>query len=373
MNTEFPGLPQLSLNGTVVRMNRSVLCLVIGAIAVSMAPSLVAAQQEQPRSPASSGAALEILTVGGDPSVGKVYLFAGTGANVIVQAGDEGAIVVDPGSAAVSDALIAEIRKLTTKPIRYVINTNGDADHIGGNANIAAAGLNFATPVPNLAGIGARGGGGGGGGGGGLRTSGAQIYAHEGVLTRLSAPSGANPPVPVPLWPTDTFFTAKKTLYFNGDPIELVHLPAAHTDGDILVWFRKNDVIAAGDVFTPDRFPLIDRARGGSVQGTLDALNRIIDMTIPRFNQQGGTMVIPGHGRLANESDVVEYRDMATIVRDRIQRMIEKKMTFEQVLAANPVLDYEGLYNRTPSWTKEMFMEAVYRDLSQSNTPRPSR
>ena len=211
---------------------------------------------------------------------------------------------------------------------------------------------------------GGNGGGGGGGGAGGLRPAGAQIYAHEEVLQRLSAPTGQTPPVPVALWPTDTFFTPKKTLSFNGEAIELLHLPAAHSNGDLLVWFRRSDVIAVGDVYTPDRFPMIDLARGGSVQGMLDALNRIIDITVPRFNQQGGTLVVPGHGRISNESDVVEYRDMATIVRDRIQRMIDQKMTLEQVRAANPVLDYEGVYGRNTTWTTSMFVEAMYRDLN---------
>ena len=298
------------------------------------------------------------------PVAGHVYLLAGTGANVVVQAGDEGAIVVDTSIESASEPLLAEVRALTTRPIRYVINTNADPDHYGGNERISAAGRNFANPAPNLAGVGARAGGGRGGGGGG-RTPNAQVYAHEAVLTRMSVTTGTQAAVPFALWPSDTFFTAKKTLYFNGEPIELLHMPRAHSDGDIIVWFRKSDVVAAGDVYTPDRFPMIDLGRGGSVQGTLDALNRIIDITVPRFNQQGGTMVVPGHGRISNESDVVEYRDMATIVRDRIASMVEKKMTLEQVRAARPVLDYEGIYGRNRTWTTDMFIEAVYRDLAR--------
>lgn len=331
--------------------------LITLALAAGLASSSPSAQQ-----PAPAASRLEVL-----PVAGNVYLFAGTGANVVVQAAEEGALVVDTSTEAVSDELIAEVRKLTSKPIRYVINTNADPDHIGGNARFSAAGLNFATPVPNLAGVGAARGGGGRGGGNGLRPSGAQIYAHEGVLQRLSAPSGQDAPVPVALWPTDTFFTLKKTLSFNNEAIELLHQPSAHTDGDIIVWFRRSDVIAAGDVYTPDRFPMFDLERGGSVQGIIDALNRIIDITVPRFNQQGGTMVVPGHGRISNESDVVEYRDMATIVRDRVRTMIEQGMTLDQVKAANPVLDYEGVYGRNTTWTKDMFLEAMYRDLSNQN------
>jgi len=343
---------------------------VVSAALLCASGGLLTAQQptapRQPNAPAAPN--LEVL-----PVAGNVYLFAGTGANVIVQASEEGAIFVDTSTAGVSEPLVAEARKLTRHPIRYVIDTNGDADHTGGNEDIAAAGLNFATPVPNLAGVGA-GGRGGRGGGGGPRTTGAQVYAHEAVLNRMSAPSGATPPVKFELWPTDTFFTLKKTLYFNGEPIELLHQPAAHTDGDIMVWFRKSDVIAAGDIFTPDRFPMIGLARGGSVQGMLDGLNHIIDITVPRFNQQGGTLVVGGHGRIGNESDVVEYRDMATIVRDRIQDMIAKKMTLDQVKAANPVKDYEGIYGRNIAWTTTMFLEAMYRDLSKPATaPRTTR
>jgi cyclase len=322
---------------------------------------------EQQPAPAQVAGRLEVLPVAGD-----VYLLAGTGANVVVQAAEEGALIVDTSTEASSEQLIAEVRKLTSKPIRYIINTNADPDHIRGNERVAAAGLNFATPVPNLAGIGGREGG-RGGGGGAPRPTGAQIYAHEEVLHRLSAPTGQAAQVPFALWPTDTFFTPKKTLSFNGEAIELLHMPAAHSDGDLLVWFRRSDVVAAGDIYTPDRFPMIDLARGGSVQGMLDALNRIIDITVPRFNQQGGTLVIPGHGRISNESDVVEYRDMATIVRDRIQRMIDQKMTLEQVRAANPVLDYAGVYGRNTTWTTSMFVEAMYRDLSNRNRSASGR
>jgi glyoxylase-like metal-dependent hydrolase (beta-lactamase superfamily II) len=144
----------------------------------------------------------------------------------------------------------------------------------------------------------------------------------------------------------------------------MLHTPAAHTDGDLIVWFRKSDVVATGDVFSTVTYPPIDRARGGSIQGVLDALNQILDITFPAFNNQGGTLVVPGHGRICNESDVAEYRDMTTIVRDRIQLMIDKKMTLAQVKAAGPTKDYDGVYS-TPSWTGEMFIEAIYADLTR--------
>lgn len=297
---------------------------------------------------------------------GAVHLLAGTGgANVIVQAGEEGAVFVDTGVEAGSARILEALMALTSRPIRYIVNTSADADHVGGNGVISNAGRNFATPAPGMAGVGAPT---GGGGGNQQRTTGAQVYAHEAVLNRMSAEApGGGSAVPFALWPSDTFFTLKKTLYFNGEAIELLHQPAAHTDGDVMVWFRRSDVVAAGDVFTPDRFPMIDLSRGGTTQGLLDALNRIVDIAVPRFNQQGGTLVVGGHGRIGNESDVVEYRDMTTIVRDRIQAMLARNMTLAQVREANPVLDYEGIYGaRTGPWTTDMFVEAVYRDLARA-------
>ncbi len=352
--------------------------LVIAAAAVLAASTWLTAQ-----SPTPSGAltaATERPVLGGHLEhllvSGQVHLLAGTGANVVVQAGDEGAIFVDTSTEAAGRDLLAKVAELTTRPIRYVINTSGDLDHVGGNDVIASAGRNFATPAPNSAGIGARGGGGAVNPNNNTqRTAGAQVYAHEAVLNRLSgALTSGRGAAPFALWPSDTFFTMKKTLYFNGEPLELLHVPAAHSDGDVMVWFRKSDVIAAGDVYTPDRFPMIDLEHGGTVQGLLDGLNRIIDITVPRFNQQGGTLVVGGHGRIANESDVVEYRDMATIIRDRIQLMLSNNMTLQQVLASNVVLDYDGIYGaRTGPWTTEMFITAVYRDLAKAKTAPSGR
>lgn len=340
-------------------------------MAVAASSFLALAQAPQTTPPTAPDARFEKLHV-----AGNVYLFAGTGAHVVVQAGDDGVVFVDTSSAAVSARLLREAQAISARPIRYVINTSADADHVGGNENISSAGRNFATPAPNTTGV--RGSflaertatGGAPIAAGQVanngRTPGAQVYAHEAALNRLTGQGGA-PAAPFGLWPTDTFFTLKKTLYFNGEPIELLHQPSAHTDGDVMVWFRKSDVVAAGDIYTPDRYPMIDLARGGSVQGFLDALNRIIDITVPRFNQQGGTMVVGGHGRIGNESDVVEYRDMTTIIRDRVALMISEGKTLAQVRAANPLLDYDGTFgSKTGPWTSDMFLEAMYQDLSKT-------
>jgi glyoxylase-like metal-dependent hydrolase (beta-lactamase superfamily II) len=265
---------------------------------------------------------------------------------------------VDSGPSGMADALLAAIRRLSPQPIRYLVNTNPDADHIGGNAELSRAGRNLAAlNAP---------------GNFGLSMDGAPILAHEQTLNRMSAPTGARPPVPFEAWPTSTFFSERKTMWLNGEGIELLYQPAAHTNGDVIVYFRGSDVISTGDVFSTTSYPVIDRTRGGSIQGVLDALNTIIDITIPRFNQQGGTRVVPGHGRICNEADVVEYRDMVTIIRDRIRLMAAKGMTLEQVLAARPTLDYDGVYGATTgSWTTAMFVEAVYRDVSGAPAPQP--
>jgi glyoxylase-like metal-dependent hydrolase (beta-lactamase superfamily II) len=186
--------------------------------------------------------------------------------------------------------------------------------------------------------------------------------------------TGREQPLPLAFWPTVTFFTAKRTLYFNDEPIELLWQPAAHSDGDLLVFFRRSDVVVAGEVFNVDTFPVIDVARGGSIQGEIDALNRIIDITVPRLNQMDGTRVIPGHGRICNEAEVVEYRDMVTIVRDRVKALRDKGQTLEQTLAARPAYEYEPLYgsDRGP-WTTRMFVEAVYRSLPPAAAQKPAR
>jgi glyoxylase-like metal-dependent hydrolase (beta-lactamase superfamily II) len=146
----------------------------------------------------------------------------------------------------------------------------------------------------------------------------------------------------------------------------MFHIPAAHTDGDTIVYFRKSDVVSAGDLFLTDSYPVIDLKRGGSLQGVIDGLNRILDLAIPAHHEEGGTYVIPGRGRICDEFDVVEYRDMLTIFRDRIQAMIKKGLTLEQVKAARPTSDYDPEYGATAGpWTTDMFVEAAYKSLTQ--------
>ena len=289
--------------------------------------------------------ALEVLQVSG-----HVYLLAGGGSNVTVQVGPSGSIMVDSKSAAMTDKMLAEIQKLapTTKPVRYVLNTSADVDHVGGNESLATVlGSAANWTIINTP---------------GASQTAVNIYAHDNASSRMGQlPSSAQP--------TETFVGDQKEFYFNGEPVFMYHVPAAHTDGDSIVFFRHSDVIATGDIMRTDSYPVIDVQKGGNVQGVIDGLNMVLDLAVPAHHEEGGTYIVPGHGRLCDEFDVLEYRDMVTIVRDRIKAMIGKKMTLEQVKAARPTLDYDSRYGATSgTWTTDMFVEAVYRSLTKSGS-----
>ena len=281
------------------------------------------------------------------PVRGGIYMLSGAGGNVTVQVGADGVLVVDTGDGSRTDQLLAAIRKLSDRPIRWIVNTHFHPDHTGGNGPIAKAGRS----VPQIT-IGA----------GKLFSDAdqtASIVAHENVLKRMSASQSTNENLPL-----NTFFVEEKELFFNGEPIQVIHRPDAHTDGDVLVFFRRSDVLVTGDLFVTTSYPPIEAASGGTFAGYLAALNEIIHIAIPEEKQEGGTWIVPGHGRLSDEADVVDVRDMATIVRDRVQTMIKAGMTLEQIKAAKPTLDYDDRY-RSPRWTPETFVEAVYRALSR--------
>jgi len=282
---------------------------------------------------------------------GNVYMLVGGGANITVQAGDNGVLLVDTGTEAMADKVLAAVRSISDKPIRYIIDTTLDTDHTGGNEKIAKAGSTIAGG--NVVGdIGASAG------------NQAAVLSAQGILDRMSAPTGKQSPRPQGAWPTESFTTPERKIFFNGEGIEIIHQPAARTDGDSMVFFRRSDVISAGDIFWTTGYPVIELDKGGTIQGVLDGLNRIIEIAIPVDVQEGGTMVIPGHGRLCDVADVVFYQEMVTIIRDRIQDMVNKGMTLEQVKAARPTQDYDVRYGATTGpWTTDMFIEAVYKTL----------
>ncbi len=329
---------------------RAMLALVLfvfaGAAARAQAPQTVGQNVDIGKS------SLQMLRV-----QGNVYMIAGAGANVTVQVGEKVVIVVDAGTADKSAEIVAAIKAVTDKHIMFVIDTSADEDHTAGNGNLSKAGWvlpNAALgPMQTAGDIGL------------TLPPGASIVAHVNVLGRMSDSVKTAKPVPSSDWPTDPYDTDEWKLY-NGEGIVMYHPASAHTDGDSIVYFRKSDVISAGDIVSFNSYPVIDLARGGSINGEIDSLNMLIDLLIPVENEEGGTYVIPGHGRICDRNDVVGYRDMVTIVRDRVQAGIDEGKTLEQIESAKPTLDYDGLYGSTTGpWTTNMFLEAVYKDLSK--------
>ena len=292
------------------------------------------------------------------PVQGNVYLLA-TPSNVVVQIGDEGVLLVDTGAASVTDDILAAVRTLSDKPIRWIINTHVHPDHTGGNAVLGKAGR--ATPQNQF---------GSGRAFPGSLPSGATIVAHESLLTRMSAPTGETPPAPQAAWPVATYFGAGRELFFNGEAIQIFHAPRGHTDGDSIVYFRHSDVVATGDIFNTTSYPVIDLNTGGTINGVIAGLNHLLDIVIPKEKQEGGTYVIPGHGRVSDEGDLVQYRDMVTIIRDRIQAMVTRGMTLDQVKAAHPTAGYDRRWS-APGWTSDMFVDAAYRTLSAPAATAP--
>jgi glyoxylase-like metal-dependent hydrolase (beta-lactamase superfamily II) len=313
-------------------MKHRVLTVVIALLAACLATAAGRAQQGTP--PAGAG----LLRV-----QGNVHMLVVSGMNIAVQVGNDGVLLVDTATEASAQQVIAAIRTLSDRPIHTIVNSHVHADHTGGNdALVKMRGTGAPQPV--------------------------RVIAQDNVLRRLQAGNAPvagfrlNAVITVPI--NSTYDTPTRDFYLNGESIIVYHAPAAHTDGDSIVHFRGSDVLAVGDVYSPDRYPVIDIANGGSVQGLIAALNKVLELTVPARFQEGGTYVIPGHGRLSDEADVVEYRDMVTIIRDRVQDLISKRRTWDQVRTARPSRDYDPEYG-TPTGpsSPDQFVEAVYRSL----------
>lgn len=309
----------------------------------------------------------------------NIWMLVGAGANITASVGPDGVFLVNSGDARASERILAAIDELQVrlnslgfldgtepehggaetrsrlpvnthappKPIRYIVNTSPLPQNVGGNERLAATGVTYTGG--NVAGTIAD------------SAVGAAVLAHENVLVRMIS-AGAD----FGALPTETYFIPeyKLSTFFNDEGIRLIHIPNATTDGDTVVYFRGSDVIAAGDLFNMDSFPVIDVDQGGHINGVLDGLNRILALAIPEFRTEGGTMVVPGHGRLSDSADVGYYRDMLTIIRDQVQYLIGRGMTLEQVINERPAFGYEGRFGSdTGPWTTDMFIEAVYRSL----------
>ena len=311
------------------------------------------------------------------PIRGNIYLLSGAGGNVVASVGKDGVLLVDSGSTEMADKLLETARALSRavtasptplkscvgvaqgcpwwgssellpttagprspRPIVGIINTSDDPDHIGGNAVLSAAGRaygvrNIDNTVP-----------------------GAYVVAHENVTLRLSKAGQT------PLIASETYFGSEKKLNFvNGEGVVVTHPESAHTDGDSMVYFRGSDVVAAGDLLDMTKYPVIDLERGGSIQGVVDALNWVLDVAVVEHMMEGGTLVVPGHGRMTDAADVAYYRDMVTIMRDRVREMTSRGMTLQQIKALRLTRDYDGRFGKNSSWTPDMFVEAIYRSL----------
>jgi glyoxylase-like metal-dependent hydrolase (beta-lactamase superfamily II) len=308
------------------------------------------------------------------PLRGNTFLLVGAGANIVASVGRDGVLLVDTGTAAMGDMVLAAVRELSRqvtsspmpqqscvglvhcqwwdstrflsttasppaqRPIIGIVNTSFDPDHMGGNGVIVNAGKSY----------GARAG------------EGAWVIAHENAPKRIAQRSLT----PSDGLPTELYFgTDKKLNFINGEGVVVWHRPAAHTDGDSVVQFRASEVLAVGDVLNMANYPVIDTATGGTVQGIIDSLNWILDVAIVEHMMEGGTLIVPGHGRVTDSADVAYYRDMVTIIRDRVREMIQRGMTLPQTQAARLTRDYDPRFGRNPSWTPDMFVEAVYRSL----------
>jgi cyclase len=306
----------------------------------SLGPAGLLAQQH----PSSTRAGLEAIRI--RPNVHVIF---GAGGNVTVHEGEDGLVLVDSGTTEAAEKLLEAIRAISSRPIRLIVNTSADSDHTGGNAVIGAAGVGLS---PDPFGFG----------------NNATVLSHENTMLRMSLPGEGVAPLPAKMWPNDTFTSKFRSMYVNDEAVQVIRQTGAHTDGDVMVLFRKADVVVTGDVVDLRQFPDIDPTKGGTIQGSLEALNRLVtELVVPNMPlvlKEGRTLVVPGHGRVSDFAEIVEYRDMVTVIRDRVQALIDKGHTLAQVKAADPAKGYRGRFGKdTGSWTTEKFVEAIYSGL----------
>ena len=297
--------------------------LMVACIGVSVAKE----QQNQ----GAPFAGVELTTV---PVGGRVHMVQrpGGGGNVGVFAGPEGVLLVDALFAPLADRLVAAVRGISDGEIRFLINTHVHPDHIGGNENLAAQGV--------------------------------LIFAHDNVrvraLDRLRFPRGGGRFAPRPPDGARPIVTYNDTVnfHFNGEEVRAFLAPPAHTDGDTFVYFPDSDVLHLGDVFRTTSYPIIDVYNGGTLDGTVAALEMAIAMAGP------DTKVIPGHGlRVVGRSGLSEFLDMIIDVRDQVRRLISEGSTLAEVMAAQPTAAYDAQWGQEASWTANDFVPIVYHEL----------
>ena len=259
---------------------------------------------------------------------GNLYTLEGQGGAIGVLTGPEGVLMVDSQFAPLTEKIVAAIKAIDSGPIRYLINTHVHGDHTGGNANLGAMGVT--------------------------------IIARPQLRARLEKPgptaTGApGTPAPAAALPRLTY-DAPMTFHMNGEQVQLIPIPSAHTDGDTLVKFVNADVIMTGDFYRSTGYPNIDRANGGSLPGMLAGLNKIIELAGP------STKILPGHGAIVDKAAVAAHRDMIIGVRDKVAPMVKKGMTVDQVTAAKPTSDYDAKMGDTGT-TGPRFVGQLYAEL----------
>ncbi len=339
---------------------RGVLLAVVAANTMGWATLVHAQRNEQVTGATHHGedrGDVEILRVQDpmSPTQSQVYMLSGDGGNIAVEVFPQGVLLVDSGLGQKSDQVLAAIRTITKVPaIHYIINTSADPDHTGGNAALGVTGNQFVggNVVGDIADAGV----------------GAEIIAYQTVLDRMSGLTGGGPSLSGAMLPTTTYptNTLKLSSEYHGDAVELLHEPAAHTDGDTMVWFRISNVLVTGEIFDPTHYPVIDLKRGGSINGEIKALNDILDVAFPYFRMEDGTMIVPGHGRICDSADVAYYRDMVTIIRDRVQSMINNGKTLDQVETVGLTADYDPYYTHSAMhYTGQQFVEDIYKSLTE--------
>ena len=306
--------------------------------------------QQRPAARAGEQGALDTIQIRDN-----VWVIFGAGGNITVHVGEDGVMLVDSGSEPMAERTLEAVRAITKAPIRMIINTSADPEHVGGNDKVGATGVpinpdNFTDEER------------------------ATVLSHENVMQRMSAPKNrSEKPAPTAMWPTETFTSRFRSFYVNDDAVQVIRQLGAISDGDVLVQFRRADVIATGDIVDLRRFPVIDAANGGSIQGELEALNHLLDLTVPPMPlvlKPGRTLLVPGHGRVSDYGELVDYRDMVTTIKDIIEDMVKKGMSLQQVKAANPTAGYRKRYGADSGpWTTDMFVEAIYNGLKGAAKP----
>ena len=343
-------------------------------VAVAALSAHIALRAQQPARAPAANTDVRIL-----PVKGNIWMLSAGGSNVVASIGKDGVLLVDTGAAAMTDKLLAAVQMLSRqvtamrmpqkscvglvegcswwnsstfipttagppapKPIVGIINTSFDAGHMGGNAALSAAGRSHI----------------------GLAAQDAWIMAHEKATSHL--PKGSS--VPSAAMPSEAYDGASfKLNFFNGEGVVLWHPAAAHTDGDTIVQFRESEVLAVGDIIDMTGYPVIDVEKGGTIQGLVNALNWVLEMAVVEHMMEGGTIIVPGHGRLTDSADVAYYRDMVTIMRDRVSAAVKKGMTLPQIKAAKLTRDYDGRFGRSTAYTPDMFIEAIHRTLNSKS------